>query len=441
MQGQCPVCSKLNPADAGYCYYDGTALSGDHAQGPLRVGTVLFPTPFYFPDGQVCANFNQLALACVNRWEDARQLLVDGIWQLFFAGIWRLDLANAARQLAGEPDLDRAINLLLEVLPADPECLRPAKLAVESSAENLGELALGADCTFEVVIFNQGMLLLRGMLTSTCDWLVFGDRAGPSQKMFETRSVCTIPVRVLGSKLRAALKPVQGEIIIDSNGGSITVPVKVHVPVCPFPAGVYANDVLAGARTPREIALKAKNFPNEAAILFAQSAVKSWYASNGWSYPVEGPEASGKAALQQFFEALGLKRPPRLEVDTASFMLQGKVGACLSRRVTLRTEEAKLVYAQAWSDQSWVRCGPVVCVGNRAKIPIDIVVPPVPGQTVLAQVTIQGNGKQQFIVPVSVFVEMDRPVERPGAAETPQGLPQTVRQGIRAMLRGLFGEE
>jgi hypothetical protein len=445
MHGQCPVCSKLNPADAGYCYYDGTALSGDRAQGPLRIGNIPFPTPFYFSDGQACANFNQLALACTNRWDEARRLLADGIWPLFFGGIWRHDLAMAARQLAAEPDLDRALSLLLEVLPADPESLRPATLAVESLEENLGEMTPGTDRTFEVVIFNQGMLPLRGMLTSTCDWLVFGDRAGPSQRMFETRNVCTVPVRVLGSKLRAGFQPLQGDIIVDSNGGSITVPVRVSVPIRPFPKGVYANDALADARSPRDIARKAKEFPNEAAILFEQSAVKAWYESNGWTYPIEGSEATGKGALQQFFEALGLTKPPPLQIDTASFMLQGKVGERLSRLVTLRTEEAKPVYAQAQSSQTWIQVGPIKFLGNKAKIPVEIVVPSCPGQMVHAQVTIQGNGKQRFVVPVSVVVEVEPPpvaeAGRPSTAQAPQGLPELVRQGIRAVWRSFRGQE
>jgi hypothetical protein len=445
MQGQCPVCSKLNPADAGYCYYDGTSLSGDRKQGPVRVGNIPFPTPFYFSDGQACANFNQLALACANRWEEARRLLAEGIWPLFFGGIWRHDLAAAATQLATEPDLDRALSGLLEILPADPESVRPATLAVESLEENLGELTPGTDRTFEVVILNRGMLQLRGMVTSTCDWLVFGDRAGPSQKMFETRSVCTVQVRVLSNKLRAGFKPLQGEIVVDSNGGSITVTVRVNVPIQPFPKGVYANDALAGARSPRDIARRAKDFPNEVAVLFEQSAVKAWYASNGWTYPIEGSEASGKGALQQFFEALGLTRPPVLQIDTASLMLQGHVGACLSRSVTLRAHDPKPVYAQVWSSENWVQIGPLKFQGNKVKIPVEIVVPPYPGQTVHAQVTIQGNGKQRFVVPVSVTVERGgTPVAgnpEPSADETPQGLPEMVRQGIRAVWRGFLGQD
>src|ERR1019366_8622018 len=100
-----------------------------------------------------------------------------------------------------------------------------------------------------------------------------------------TRSVGTIPVRVVGSKLRAGSKRLHGEIVVDTNGGTITVPVWADVPIRPFPKGVYANDVLAGARSPREIAVKAKEHPDEAALLFAQSAVKTWYESNGWTYP------------------------------------------------------------------------------------------------------------------------------------------------------------
>src|SRR5215212_3095348 len=80
---QCPACSKSNPADASYCYYDGRALSNDRPQGPLRVGSIPFATPFYFSDGETCANFNQLALACDNRWEEARSLLAEGIWATF----------------------------------------------------------------------------------------------------------------------------------------------------------------------------------------------------------------------------------------------------------------------------------------------------------------------------------------------------------------------
>jgi hypothetical protein len=201
--------------------------------------------------------------------------------------------------------------------------------------------------------------------------------------------------------------PLEGEISIETNGGTITVPVRAEVPVRPFPKGVYANDALAGARSPREVAVKAKEHTNEAAVLFEQGAVKAWYASNGWTYPVEGSQGSGKGAVQQFFEALGLAKPPRLQVDTTSLVLTAKAGSRVSRTVTLRTDENKPVYAQAASNQEWVTFGLIKYRGNSVSIPIEIAVPARVGETAHADVTILGNGKQHFVVPVSVTVEKE----------------------------------
>jgi hypothetical protein len=424
MPTQCPACSTVNPEDAFYCYYDGRALSTERAQGPLQVGSLPFPTAFYFPDGQTCANFNQLALACNNRWEEARTLLADGIWPTFFNGIGRLDLAAAARQAANESDRDRGLSDLLQKLPADLDCLRPPKLALESTEENLGQLRPGADRKFALEIVNQGMLLLHGTISANCDWLALGDRTGPQAKLFQTRNFYTIAVYVLGGKLRAGLMPLAAEIVIETNGGTLTVPVRAEVPILPFPKGKYANDVLAGACSPREIALKAKEHPQEAALLFEQAAVKVWYASNGWVYPIEGTQGSGKGAVQQFFEALGLTKPPRLEISPQTLAFGARVGERLTKLVTIRTDEAKPVYAQASSNQDWARIGPIKYRGNMVTVPLEIVVPPRPGEIARAQVTIQGNGKQQFVVPVNVAID--------NASGTPEtGAPSRTKRAVQ----------
>ena len=101
----CPACSKANPATASYCYYDGRHLSNEGDEGPLQVGTQPFPMPFCFSDGQGCANFNQLALACDARWDEARSLLADGTWHAFFSAMGRLDLAVAAKQAVKQADV------------------------------------------------------------------------------------------------------------------------------------------------------------------------------------------------------------------------------------------------------------------------------------------------------------------------------------------------
>src|SRR5262245_52082667 len=100
----CPTCSKVNPSNAAYCYYDGRALDRHGQVEPLSIGTLPFARPFRFADGQNCANFNQLVLACDRRWAEARKLLAEGVWQSFFNAIGRADLADAAAQAAREAD-------------------------------------------------------------------------------------------------------------------------------------------------------------------------------------------------------------------------------------------------------------------------------------------------------------------------------------------------
>src|SRR5205807_4366903 len=138
---------------------------------------------------------------------------------------------------------------------------------------------------------------------------------------FQFGGETVIPVQVRGKHLRAAGKPIEGQLLIESNGGNTTVTVRVEVPVKPFAIGV-----LTGAKSPRQVAEKAKHAPKEAAALFEKGAVAGWYADNGWTYPVQGPSSSGLAAVQQFFEALGLTPPPKVDISERFIQLQGYVG-------------------------------------------------------------------------------------------------------------------
>lgn len=426
---RCPTCSRVNPSDAYYCHFDGKALFKDLQQVPLQMGNLNFPTPFCFSNGNACANFNQLALASNNLWEEARELLKDGIWSTFFAAMGRLDLTSAARQAVKEPDLDRGLSQFIERFPADPEFLRPPRVAVEHEEIKLGQLTPGIDYVFDLIIRNRGMLLLHGTVSSNFDWLVFGeqvddvptdaslhlracqrvaelgDHARPSGKLFQTRHGCIIPVLVRGSMLRAGVKPLLGDILLDTNGGALAVPVRADIPIRPFPKGTGANDSLAGVRSPRELALKARASPKEAGVLFEQGAVKAWYASNGWTYPIQGSDGRGAGAVQQFFEVLGLTKPPKLEIDTGVLMFRGKIGESHTTRVTVRTRDAKPVYAHAWSNQGWVKPGPATYLGSKVQIPVEIMVPADMGEKAEAQVLIQGNGNQRFVVPVTVSVK------------------------------------
>jgi hypothetical protein len=420
MPVQCRTCSRVNPANAAYCYYDGTGLTEAALKGPLGLGTHPFPLPFSFSDGQGCANYNQLVLACDQRWSEARRYLVNGTWQSFFGTIGRTDLAALATEAARQTDPDIGLCRLLEGLPADVEALRPPKLALTSTVEDLGVLEPGTDSRLDLVIENQGMLLLCGSAMTDCDWLSLGDQGNASAKFFQTRDTFTLSVRVVGNQLRAGKTPREGQIVINTNGGCQTVTVRATVPIRPF-RGEPANNVLAGALSPREIAVKAKAHPQEAAALFEQGVVKAWYQSNGWTYPIQGTQARGKAALQQFFEALGLTTPPRLEINTERINCQGEVGQRLAKKVTLRTTEAKFVHAAAFSDQDWVKVLPAVPHGNSVTLPVRIEIPPRPGETLHATVTLHGNGQQRFAVPVTLTVAAAPPLEVPEEERTNRG--------------------
>ena len=120
--------------------------------------------------------------------------------------------------------------------------------------------------------------------------------------------------------------------------------------------------MLAGARTPRQLAEKARLAPREAARHFETGAVARWYHDNGWSYPVNGAPVAGLAAVQQFFDALGLSASPRLEPSESALSLTGRAGEALLATVRLGTVEKRPVYADAVSDQPtilvsalWVR--------------------------------------------------------------------------------------
>jgi hypothetical protein len=120
---------------------------------------------------------------------------------------------------------------------------------------------------------------------------------------------------------------------------------------------------------------------------------------------VQGPPATGLGAVQQFFEALGLAKPPRVELSEAAVGLRGRPGEAARATFQVRTAEKRPVFANAVSDQAWLTIGPVQLNGPTATISLEVArVPEQPGQTLLANVTVTANGGQRFVVPVSLTV-------------------------------------
>jgi hypothetical protein len=396
----CSKCSHANPPEAIYCYHDGVILGGHSANGgPVQAGSLPFPSQFVFPTGQACRNFDQLAVACQQNWPAAVDLLRQGFLASFLGGIGRADLALAAQEAARFPDQDRGLDQLLEKLPS--QVLEAPRLRVEPTEINLGVLSMGSNHTFEVHLANQGMRLLYGSIVSDCKWLTLGDAPGNPQKLFQFGSEGVVHAHVRGQHLRAGNKPLEGHLVVESNGGAATITVRVEVPAKPFPDGV-----LAGATTPRQIAEKAHAAPKEAAALFEGGAVAHWFGENGWIYPVQGPPASGVGAVQQFFEALGLSKAPKVEVTQSSLSLRGNVGESVQAVLELKAQEKRPVYAHAVADQPWLDVSKTVLSGRTANIIVLVPhIPDRPGDVLQANMTVTANGNQKFVVPVSLTIE------------------------------------
>jgi hypothetical protein len=410
----CTKCSNANPPDATYCYHDGALLGGHTAQrGAQNQGSALFPSQFVFPSGQVCNNFDQLATACQQSWGEAVDLLKQGFLASFLGGLGRADLARAAQEAARFPDLDRGLDQLLAKLPT--QVVEPPKLKAEPGDVNVGIVPMGGDRTFELRLANQGMRLLYGAVASDSRWLTLGEAPGNAQKVFQFRDEADVPVQIRGQHLRAGPKPLEGQLLIDSNGGTAAVRVRLEVPIKPYPDGV-----LAGATTPRQVAEKAKAAPKVAAPLFESGAVARWFAANGWTYPVQGPPASGLGAVQQFFEALGLASAPKVEVAEKAIHLQGAVGQALHHSLEVRTPERRPVYAHATCDQPWLDVGRARLNGRVAFLPVIVPsVPNRPGETLRATVNVTANGNQRFAVPVTLTVAGGSPFAFTAAPEEP----------------------
>src|SRR5262249_57564557 len=76
-----PASSPLPLHDALpiYCYWDGALLAGHAADGArIPPGARPFPSQFVFPSGLACRNFDQLATACMQNWQESINLLKQG---------------------------------------------------------------------------------------------------------------------------------------------------------------------------------------------------------------------------------------------------------------------------------------------------------------------------------------------------------------------------
>lgn len=417
MSQRCTTCSRTNPPEARYCFFDGALLAGherDTASGQR------FPGPFVFPTGRTCRSFDELILGCLAEWTTAIELLTQGTLENFVAGLGRGDLATAAREAARFPNPARGLDQWLAALPSN--LLVDAKLRVAPEEVNLGQLDSPEPRVFYLELENDGLRLLHGVVSSSDVWLTPGE-AGSPEKHFHFVTESRIPVQVHPARVRASPQPVEARLTIESNAGTSTVVVRAEKKVRPFPAGP-----LAGLLTPRQVAEAAQKAPKEIAPLFESGAVARWYAANGWVYPVKIPAASGVAAIQQFFEALGLSKAPKVELRPHSFTVSGLPGDTLTLSLEVSSPEKRPVFAHVRSSVPWMEVEPSQLHGKTVVVPVSIPqVPDLPGDSLTAHLDVVSNGHVRWRVPVRLdIVDAPAPVRATKtAAPRPRRLHDT----------------
>jgi hypothetical protein len=390
----CSRCSKANPEPAVFCWFDGAVLRQEAA-----LQAAALPQEFVFPSGRRCRTFDELVQGCQYEWEDAREMLRDGQLTQFLARIGRHDLAHAAAETQAVVDPDIALYRFLGLLPASAQGPR---LDLHPRRISIGPVRPGEQKSAVLTVSKQGTGLLQGRVTVTegTDWLrIVG---GTSDSAFALKTGKAQQVNLL-IDTRGLFGPrtFSGKLTVVTNGGIAEVPIRLEVGSMPFPRGAFQ-----GAASPRDLAEKMRANPKAAVGVLESGEVARWFRANGWAYPVSGEPARGVAAVQQFFEGMGLSKPPPLKIGEEEMRFLCVPPEVATGNIMLQTPAKKWVYAQAESDRPWLKVlTPAVSGPQQAAVAFEIDTSLMdPDQIHLGTVQLTANAGQRFAVKVHVDV-------------------------------------
>ena len=263
MAQTCTRCSRLNPVEAAFCYFDGVALPGHaHGSGPIAVGASAFPARSCSPPARRAAASTSWPWPASRTGPRPGRCSRRVTWKASWAASGRADLALAAREAARFPDPDRGLDQFLSKLPTPGP--RSAAASGRAAGGQPGASAGRPGTPVRAAPAKPGHAPALRLDDLRRRLALAGARrtARRPEKLFDFTSELVVPVHVRGQQLRAGPKPLEGRLVIESNGGNVTVLVTAEVPAKPFTEGV-----LAGAKSPRQVAEKAKAAPKEAAVL------------------------------------------------------------------------------------------------------------------------------------------------------------------------------
>ncbi|HEY1860260.1 MAG TPA: hypothetical protein VGG61_07895 [Gemmataceae bacterium] len=361
----CPRCQRANPVEAAYCHFDGSALRA--ASGPSRQTSTIFPQEFVFPSTRRCRNFDDLVQGCQYEWEDARDLLRQGRFGQFLASIGRMDLLALAQEAQAQPDPDIGLHNFVAGLPAVQ--VQGPRLDLNPRRLTFGPLRPGETRQVKVTVSNGGKGLLQGKVSVAegGQWLRLEQVNGHQQCAIKTAREQPITLRLETSGLTGP-QTYSARLTVITNGGIAEVPIRLDISSMPF-----ARAPFQGSTTPRELAEKMRAQPKAAVPLLESGEVSRWFSANGWTYPVDGAPAKGVAAVQQFFEGMGLSKPPPLQLSETEIRLFCRPPEVIQRQVTLSTSVKKWVYAQIDSEAPWLRIiTPMVSGPQQAVVAFEI---------------------------------------------------------------------
>jgi hypothetical protein len=356
---KCPRCHRANPSEAEYCHFDGVVLR----QGAVAPAGI----EFVFPSGRRCRNFDDLVQGCQYEWEDARDLVIKGAFAKFLAGVGRMDLVRSATEAQKHPDPDIGLHNFINSLPVMQ--VQGPRLDLSPRRINLGSVRAGDKRTLRLAVKNQGKGLLQGkiMVTEGGDWLRINEADLEGRCALKAAKDQQITLRIDTHGLPAP-QGYSGKLTCITNGGIAEVPIRVDVGCIAFSRAPFI-----GVSNPRELAERFRTQPKQAVPLLESGDVHNWFTTNGWTYPVSGPTARGIAAVQQFFEGMGLSKPPPLELSEGGLRITCVPPEAVRAQVTLSTPVKKWVYAQAESDVPWLTIlTPSVSGAQRAEVEFEV---------------------------------------------------------------------
>ncbi len=391
----CPRCQRVNPPEAKYCYFDGFDIGGGSRRA---VQSNDLGREFLFPSGRRCKTYDDLVRGCCAEWEVAHRLLKTGVFKRFFGSLGRMDLATEAERLAKQPDADAALDEFLSKLPTRDDICPRLELSIRRI--NLGKVRRGESRKVSIVLGNAGGRPLRGTVSLGDEpWISFAN-AQPRSLAILAPQEQRIDIVIDTSTLVGGQKYL-AKVRVDTNGGTFEIPVHLEVAAMPFP-----HPPLDGAVSARDLAYKMREKPKESVALLENGAVEQWFTQNGWRYPVQGPTAKGIGAVQQFFESLGLSKPPPLTLSESEVTVLCQRGVTAIGQVTLSAEAKKWVFARVVSETPWLEPIESDWAGSQG-VTISFAIRgdhlPVNTEQV-GRLVIQANGGQKFAVEVRATV-------------------------------------